>query len=137
MPCDVPAIRALITRCPRCSRSPIISSVSATSPTTAVLSANAPAAGGPFTLFKVTASPVGGSGTAVSVSCALPADCALTGLKPGVTYDVTVVATGAGGKVYTLYGRFGHQVPRFKCQFGTHGLLSFFQVMNNHWLTLG
>ena len=85
-----------LTGAPTRCRSPTITSVTATSPTTAVLSAAAPGGGGLFSLFTLTATPVGG-GAAVSVSCALPADCALTGLKAGVTYDVSVVATGAGG----------------------------------------
>jgi len=61
-----------------------------------VVSVNVPGAGGPFTLFTLTATPVGG-GAALSVSCSLPADCVIAGLKAGVTYDVSVVATSAGG----------------------------------------
>ena len=49
---------------------------------------------GPYTL---TATPIGG-GTPISVTCAVPYDCVLTGLAPGTTYDVTATATAASGQ---------------------------------------
>jgi len=78
-------------------RAPTIASAAPTTPTTAVLSANAPGAGGPFASYTFTAAPSGGSGSAVTATCPSPSDCAMSGLKSGVSYDVTVVAgTGAG-----------------------------------------
>ena len=66
-------------------------SVHPTGPTSALLSATAPSVGGPFISYTFTATPVGG-GPAVVVTCASPTDCPVTGLKPGVSYDVAVTA---------------------------------------------
>ena len=64
-------------------------SVNPTGPTSALLSATAPNVGGPFISYTFTATPVGG-GAPVVVTCASPTDCLITGLKPGVSYDVSV-----------------------------------------------
>ena len=67
--------------------------VQASSPTSAAVTiAPAPNTSGPYT---VTAVPVGG-GSAITVTCAT-ADCPLTNLAPGTTYEVTVSCTDASG----------------------------------------
>lgn len=48
---------------------------------------------GPYT---VTATPLGG-GTPVAIVCKTPT-CPITGLKPGVTYDVSATGVGVDGK---------------------------------------
>ena len=66
------------------------------SPTTALLTANPPALGGPFASYTFTATPVGG-GPSVTVTCEYPTGCPMTGLKPNVLYDVSVVGTTTTG----------------------------------------
>ena len=78
-----------------CCRAPAINGIDAqaTGPTTAEATIY-PSAGitGPYTL---TAIPVGG-GTPITVTCAT-ADCTLTGLKPGTTYDIIGTGTSPSG----------------------------------------
>ena len=67
-----------------------------TSPTAALLSANPPAVGGPFSSYTFTATPVGG-GPSVTVACEYPSGCPMPGLKPNVQYGVSLVGTTVAG----------------------------------------
>ena len=67
-----------------------------TSPTTALLDANPPSLGGPFSSYTFIATPAGG-GPSVTVTCESPTNCPMPGLKPNVLYDVTVSAKTASG----------------------------------------
>ena len=69
--------------------------VKPTSPTSvAVDIAPAPGTTGPYT---VTATPAGG-GSPITVVCASATSCDLTGLAPGMTYDVVVSGKDSAGK---------------------------------------
>ena len=72
--------------------SPVVD-VQATSPTSVDVNVSpAPGTSGPYT---ITAVPVGG-GTPITVTCPT-ADCSLTGLAPGTTYEVTVAGKDGNG----------------------------------------
>ena len=72
--------------------SPVVD-VQATSPTSVDVNVSpAPGTSGPYT---ITAVPVGG-GTPITVTCPT-ADCSLTGLAPGTTYEVAVTGTDGNG----------------------------------------
>ena len=77
-------------------RAPVMTETTPTTPTTALLTANPPSLGGPFSSYTFTATPAGG-GPSVTVTCVSPTNCPMTGLKPNVLYDVTVSAKTASG----------------------------------------
>lgn len=77
-------------------RAPVMTATTPASPTTALLVANPPSQGGPFSSYTFTATPAGG-GTSVTVTCESPTNCPMTGLKPYVLYDVTVTGNTASG----------------------------------------
>ena len=81
---------------PPCCSAPAMTSTIATTATTALLSANPPKAGGPFTSYTFTAVPKGG-GAPVTVTCPTPTNCPMKGLAPGTSYDVSVTARASSG----------------------------------------
>ena len=74
---------------------PALTSAAATGPTQGTATATPPATGGPWTSYTFTATPVGG-GTPVVVTTSTPT-ATFNGLKPGTTYGVSVIGTGANG----------------------------------------
>ena len=77
-------------------RAPVVTATTPTSPTAALLTANPPSLGGPFSSYTFTATPAGG-GPSVTVTCDSPTICPMAGLKPYVLYDVTVSAKTTSG----------------------------------------
>ena len=84
--------------CPAC-RAPVIVSAQPTSPTTAAILLNPPAAGGPVTSYEVKLCPSApATGPCITKSCPT-ASCSVTGLTPGATYIVSAAAVVGGVRV--------------------------------------
>lgn len=81
-----------------------------TSSKTASLTATPPKGSSPFASYTFTAVPNGG-GAPITVTCPSPTNCPMTGLAPGTSYDVFVVAATAAGTKTPASAPLGLTMP--------------------------
>ena len=91
-----PVIGAPTISTPASYNAPALTTATPTGPTTGAVTIDPPNTPVQPTSYTVTLVPVGG-GTPITVTCANPNDCPVTGLTPDTTYAVTAVGNLPGG----------------------------------------